>query len=100
MTLTPTVFSFDAGSKGFNKLADLADINGEARDAKWLRYTRNTRLLILARNNNSLIFLKPKLKKYFFIYIAFMRFNFLISSFLLAGYCRCSQIALKIKEQK
>ena len=59
--LQPTVFSFDAGSKGFNKLADLAGINGEARDAKWLRYAGNTRLLILARNNNSLIFLKPKL---------------------------------------
>ena len=39
--LQPTIFSFDAGSKGFNKLADLADINGEARDAKWLRYARN-----------------------------------------------------------
>jgi hypothetical protein len=59
--LQPTVFSFDAGSKGFNKLADLTDINGEARDAKWLRYRGNTRVLILARNNDSLIFLKPKL---------------------------------------
>jgi hypothetical protein len=59
--LRPTVFSFDASSKGFNKLADLADINGEARDAKWLRYAGGGRLLILARNNESLIFLKPKL---------------------------------------
>ena len=59
--LQPTVFAFEPRSKGFNKLADLAGINGEARDAKWLRYTGNTRVLILARNNNSLIFLKPKL---------------------------------------
>ena len=59
--LQPTVFAFEPRSKGFNKLADLAGINGEARDAKWLRYTGSTRVLILARNNNSLIFLKPKL---------------------------------------
>mgnify|MGYP003694549977 CR=1 FL=1 len=47
--LQPTVFSFDAGSKGFNKLADLAGVNGEARDAKWLRYTRKHQVADLSK---------------------------------------------------
>lgn len=58
--LQPAVFSVDASGKEFTKRSQLDDINGEVRDAKWLRYAGGTRLLIVARNNGSLIFLKPK----------------------------------------
>jgi hypothetical protein len=37
----------------------LADLGGEFRDAKWLRVSGGNKILVLARNNNSLIFLKP-----------------------------------------
>jgi len=59
--LQPTVFSFDGRSKEFNRLGDLANINGEVRDAKWLRYAGGSKLLVLARNNNTLVFLRPGL---------------------------------------
>jgi hypothetical protein len=59
--LQPTVFSFNTRSKGFNKLGELAAINGEVRDTKWLRYAGGSKLLVLARNNNTLVFLKPGL---------------------------------------
>jgi hypothetical protein len=58
--LLPTLFSFDAGKGKFIELSNLPNINGEIRDAKWLNFTGGNKLLVLARNNDSLIFLKPK----------------------------------------
>ena len=58
--LLPTLFSFDNYKGKFNVVTDIPDINGEMRDAKWLNYSGGKKLLVLARNNDSLIFLKPK----------------------------------------
>ena len=58
--LYPTLFSFDKDKKVFNELYNFGDINGEMRDAKWLNYAGGGKILVLARNNNTLIFLKPK----------------------------------------
>jgi hypothetical protein len=56
--LLPTLFSFNNGRFVFNRQVNLQDVNGEMRDAKWLNYAGGDKLLILARNNNALIFLK------------------------------------------
>jgi hypothetical protein len=56
--LPPTMFSYDKNKDWFNTVAKLASINGEARDAKWLNY-KGQKILVVARNNNDLIFLKP-----------------------------------------
>jgi enediyne biosynthesis protein E4 len=58
--LLPTLFSFDNGRPVFNQRLNLQGVDGEMRDAKWLNYTGGNKLLVLARNNNSLIFLKPQ----------------------------------------
>ncbi len=56
--LFPTLFSFDKKENKFKILSVLSRINGEVRDAKWLNYEQGNKLLVLARNNDSLIFLK------------------------------------------
>jgi hypothetical protein len=56
--LPPTMFSLNKNRDGFNTAAELPAINGEARDAKWLNY-KGGKILIIARNNDDLIFLKP-----------------------------------------
>lgn len=53
--LLPTVTGFDKNK--FGVPAALPAIDGEVRDAKWLN-TANGKLLVVARNNMSLIFLK------------------------------------------
>jgi enediyne biosynthesis protein E4 len=57
--LQPTFFSYNKKSGSFQYDTRLASINGEARDAKWMNYTGGDKLLVIARNNQSLIFLKP-----------------------------------------
>ena len=56
--LYPTIFSFDKKSQ-VNVTAILPELNGEFRDAKWLNVAGGNKILVLARNNGSLIFLKP-----------------------------------------
>lgn len=58
--LLPTLFSFDKNNGSFNELGNMSAIDGEMRDAKWLNYARGQKILVLARNNNTLIFLRPK----------------------------------------
>ena len=58
--LLPTLFSFDASKGSFIELSNLPNITGEMRDAKWLNFAGGNKLLVLARNNDSLIFLKQK----------------------------------------
>jgi hypothetical protein len=55
----PTIFSFDKRSAAFNEQAKLPAIDGEIRDIKWLNTTGGNRMLVIARNNNTLIFLQP-----------------------------------------
>lgn len=57
--MNPTVFNFDKNLGHFNVLSDLPEIDGEFRDAKWINYTDRTKILVIARNNAQLVFLKP-----------------------------------------
>jgi enediyne biosynthesis protein E4 len=57
--LPPSVFSFDKQNSGFKVAANLPGIDGEIRDAKWINYG-GSQLLVVARNNRELIFLKPE----------------------------------------
>ncbi|MGF2411003.1 MAG: FG-GAP-like repeat-containing protein, partial [Ferruginibacter sp.] len=56
--LYPTAFSFDKKSNGFNKQIQLTAIDGEVRDIKWLNSINGSRLMVVARNNKKLMFLK------------------------------------------
>ncbi|MEJ7681094.1 MAG: VCBS repeat-containing protein [Segetibacter sp.] len=53
--LPPTFFSFKKQT-GFDFVSNLSDIAGEVRDAKWLHTAKNGNILIVARNNDSLVF--------------------------------------------
>ncbi|MFI5130413.1 MAG: VCBS repeat-containing protein [Chitinophagales bacterium] len=57
--LQPTFFSYDKTNNTFRYDGELAFITGEARDAKWIKYAGGEKVLIIARNNQSLVFLKP-----------------------------------------
>jgi hypothetical protein len=57
--LTPTFFSF-TNNKPVSSGQAFSSIDGEIRDAKWLSSSDGNKLLVIARNNNSLIFLKQK----------------------------------------
>ncbi len=59
--LNPTFFDYDKSSNHLNYLSELPAINGECRDAKWISYAGGGKILILAMNNDRLIFLKPVL---------------------------------------
>ena len=58
--LLPTLFSFGRNGQRPAELATVQNIDGEMRDAKWLNYAGGKKILVLARNNNELVFLKPK----------------------------------------
>ncbi|MCW3110481.1 MAG: RNA-binding protein [Segetibacter sp.] len=55
--LPASFFSFKKAN-GISFLSNLPGIDGEVRDAKWLRYADGNKLLIVARNNRELVFLK------------------------------------------
>jgi len=59
--MNPTVFGYDERglAGGFRYRSQLPEIGGEYRDAKWINYAKGGKLLVLARNNNRLLFLKP-----------------------------------------
>ncbi|MEX6689290.1 VCBS repeat-containing protein [Danxiaibacter flavus] len=59
--MLPAVFSYDKVHQQYDVISVFPAISGEVRDAKWLKYG-NEKLLVVARNNDSLIFLRP-LKK-------------------------------------
>ena len=54
--MNPSVFGFD---QRLVFEAALPGIGGECRDAKWVRIGGGKKVLVLARNNESLVFLKP-----------------------------------------
>ncbi len=58
--LFPTAFSFDKKNTSFNVGANMPAINGEVRDMKWLNTTAGNKMLVLARNNDRLIFLQQQ----------------------------------------
>ena len=55
--LFPSAFSFN--HKRPRYIADLPAINGEIRDMKWVNGPAGRKILIIARNNDSLVFLEP-----------------------------------------
>ena len=57
--LYPTVFSLHKHDSAFQPPTVLPELNGEIRDAKWLKVAGGNKILLLARNNGPLIFLKP-----------------------------------------
>jgi enediyne biosynthesis protein E4 len=60
--LQPTLFSFDKKSSAFGVQSTLPDFNGEVRDAKWINYADGSKVLVVARNNGPLSFLKLKVQ--------------------------------------
>jgi len=59
--MNPTIFNYDKKSGQFTPISELPAIDGESRDAKWINYSGGKKILVLARNNSQLIFLKPDL---------------------------------------
>jgi hypothetical protein len=54
--LLPDIFSYDRNT--FTNLQSMPSVTGEIRDAKWVNTGNGQKLLIVARNNESLIFYK------------------------------------------
>jgi len=61
--LQPTFFSYNKQQASFKYGSELASIMGQVRDAKWINYAGGSKVLIIARNNQPLIFLKPAYEK-------------------------------------
>jgi hypothetical protein len=57
--LLPTAFSFNKTNGNFKVTENIPMVDGEVRDAKWINYAGGRKVLIVARNNQPLIFLKP-----------------------------------------
>ena len=57
--MIPSFFSYNKNSNHFKMLSNLPAIDGETRDAKWLNCSGGKKVLVIAQNNDQLIFLKP-----------------------------------------
>ncbi|TMI96742.1 MAG: hypothetical protein E6H06_03315 [Bacteroidetes bacterium] len=57
--MNPTLFNYDKRLGQFVTLSEFSSIDGECRDAKWINAGGRKKVLIVARNNKQLIFLKP-----------------------------------------
>jgi len=58
--MSPTIFDYDKKSGKFITLSELPSLPGEFRDAKWINYSGNKKILVVARNNSQLIFLQQE----------------------------------------
>ncbi|MBS1512030.1 MAG: VCBS repeat-containing protein [Bacteroidetes bacterium] len=58
--LYPTTVSFNKNSNAFALQTQLPTVNGEIRDMKWITAAGGNKLLVMARNNNRLVFLQPQ----------------------------------------
>ena len=58
--LYPTLFSFDKKNGKFSHFSVLPEISGEVRDMKWLNAAGGNKMMVLARNNDSLLFFQYK----------------------------------------
>ena len=56
--LNPTIFNYNKKSSLFKSIEQFPSLDGEFRDAKWMNYSGGKKILVVARNNNQLIFLK------------------------------------------
>ena len=57
--LQPTLFTYNNTGKKFSIQNGFPGVDGEVRDAQWIKYTGNRQLLLMSRNNSSLVFCKP-----------------------------------------
>ncbi|MEO5892315.1 MAG: VCBS repeat-containing protein, partial [Ferruginibacter sp.] len=60
--LAPTLFTYHKNAKLFNKQQKLPDVPGEVRDQKWLSTANGQKILVVARNNQPLLFFKTTSK--------------------------------------
>jgi hypothetical protein len=60
--LMPAQIDFNKQGSGFTQHSDVVRVDGEVRDAKWLN-TASGKLLVMSRNNDSLVFLRPKINR-------------------------------------
>ncbi len=60
--LLPTCFQFESVTTGFRKTYTVDGVDGEQRDARWINYAGNKKVLVLATNHNGLTFLKKNEK--------------------------------------
>lgn len=58
--LQPTVFFYDQKQKRFQTKYSFNNISGEARDAKWIKTGGQQKVLAIARNNQSIVFLNKR----------------------------------------
>ena len=58
--LLPTGFTYNNSTKTFDINFNVNFISGEIRDSKWINTVNNQKMLVFARNNDSLIFLNKK----------------------------------------
>jgi len=56
--LQPTLFSFNKSENRFKSSSIIPDIDGEVRDIKWLKGRGGYKLMVIARNNRELIFMR------------------------------------------
>jgi hypothetical protein len=56
--LLPTVFSFNKNAGDFTSSAKLDGIKGEIKNAKWIKYADGSKLLLIVRNDEALLFYK------------------------------------------
>ncbi|HEX3933469.1 MAG TPA: hypothetical protein VHW43_02240, partial [Puia sp.] len=61
--MSPTVFAYDKATRQIRYVDELPAISGEFRDAKWVRGASGRRMLVLARNNAGLVFLRAPSSK-------------------------------------
>lgn len=61
--LQPTLLSFDRSTSDFDIRLALPAFDGEVRDLKWINYADGSRVLVIARNNRELTFLKSKIQQ-------------------------------------
>ncbi|MBI3138397.1 MAG: VCBS repeat-containing protein [Sphingobacteriales bacterium] len=57
--LLPTLFGFTKNTGDFTFKTALPSVSGETRDMKWIRVAGKGKVLVVARNNSSLLFFKP-----------------------------------------
>ena len=58
--LLPTLFSYNKSAGGFQTVSNIPSVEGEVRDTKWINYAGGKQVLVVARNNERLIFLQQK----------------------------------------
>lgn len=56
--MLPTAFSYNKQTKSFVLGSTIPSFDGEARDIRWLNMAGGNKVMVIARNNNSLLFYK------------------------------------------